>query len=44
MMLWGIKVSNQKSYNILARHNLSYQKDHRDYEHADKEKQHEYAK
>ena len=43
MKLWNIKISDQVIYNIFDRHNYSYQKAHRDYEHADPEKQREYA-
>ena len=44
MRLWNIEVSDQTIYNIFDRNNYSYQKAHRDYEHADYTKQHQYAK
>lgn len=42
--LWGIQVCDQTVYNLLDRQGFSYQRGHRDYENADPEQQHAYAK
>ena len=38
-MHWGVKLKTSRIYEILEELNLSYQKAHRDYANADKDKQ-----